>query len=255
MSTKVVHSIGERAAEAALEAAWAQWSFLTAAAVPADQRRDSSIIDPEGLILASLALGDRERRLNDFLAGWARVGSSLLSIQRLKSLAKGYPDAVRKRIPEFASYAADAGDRRWRAHATQTPAAPRAALRAKYMGPLRVLGGPMLMLRLRAGMGVGTKADLLTYLLGLRGAAADLKAITLATGYSDRAMRTAAEEMGLAGFIEPIEGPPSAYRAEAKAWALVLDHGRRAGHRPPEPTIPTWRYWSVVFAFLTSVME
>lgn len=255
MSVDSASSTGALAAETAVEVAWAQWSALTATAVAAEHPRVWSIVDPEALILVSLAVRDRERRLNDVLAGWARIGSSLLSIQRLKSLARDYPESVSQQVPEFARWAADAGDRRWRSYAADEEERSGAPPREKALGPLRLTEGPTLMLRLRAGVGVGAKADLLTLLLGMGGAAADLKTITLATAYSDRAMRTAADEMALARFIHEIEGAPSAYRADPNAWGAVLGFHHpdaRPGSRPPPPS---WRYWSVAFAFLTAVMD
>src|SRR3712207_5173050 len=117
MSDNTIRRVGALAVDTAVDVAWAQWGALTSTAVPVDQPRIRSIVDPEALILLSLAVRDRERRLNDLLAGWARAGSSLLSIQRLKTLAKAYPDAVRQQVPDFARYATNAGDRRWRSHA------------------------------------------------------------------------------------------------------------------------------------------
>jgi hypothetical protein len=193
--------------------------------------------------------------LNDLLAGWARAGSSLLSIQRLKTLAKAYPEAVREQVPDFARYAADAGDRRWRIHATDPDATVGPSPRKKDIGAPRFTEGPMLMLRLRAGIGVGAKADLLTFLLGLQGAAAELKRITLATAYSDRAMRTAAEEMTLARFIHRVEGPPSEYRADPKTWGGVLEFHQANPRHAANSGVPRWRFWSVAFAFLTAVID
>lgn len=255
MSSDTIRRIGALAVETAVDVAWAQWGALTATAVPVDQPRVRSIVDPEALILLSLAVRDRERRLNDLLAGWARAGSSLLSIQRLKTLAKDYPEAVREQVPDFARYAADAGDRRWRSHAADPDATVGPSPRAKDVGPLRLSEGPMLMLRLRAGIGVGAKADLLTVLLGLHGAAADLKRIALATAYSDRAMRTAAEEMTLARFIYHVEGPPSEYRADPEAWKGVLNFHQANSRHASDSGIPHWHFWSVAFAFLTSVID
>ncbi|HEX2095109.1 MAG TPA: hypothetical protein VHG28_22100 [Longimicrobiaceae bacterium] len=252
MSDDIVRSIGALALETAVETAWAQWSSLTTAAVPVGQPCTWAIIDPEALVLLSLAARDRERRLNDLLAGWARAGSSLLSVQRLKTLAGHYPAAVREQVPDFAHYAADAGDRRWLSHAANPGGIPKP--REKHTGPLRLTEGPTLMLRLRAGIGVGAKADLLTFLLGLGGAAADLKAITIATAYSDRAMRTAAEDMALARFIHEIQGPPNAYRADPAAWVQVLESYRLESGAAPYPNLPRWRFWSVAFEFLTSVI-
>jgi hypothetical protein len=255
MSDDTVRKIGELAGETAVQVAWAQWSSLTAAAVSVDQPRVWSIIDPEGLILLSLAVRDRERRLDDLLAGWARIGASLVSIQRLKTLAKDYPAAVREQLSDFARYAAEAGDRRWRSHIAERGGIPGNQPRRKDLGPLRVVEGPTLMLRLRAGIGVGAKADLLGFLLGLGGAAADLKTIALATGYTGRAMRTAAEEMALARFIQEIEGPPTSYRADPQAWASVLQVYRLDPTAASRPSIPAWRFWSVAFSFLAAVIH
>lgn len=245
---------GALAAETAVEVAWAQWSALTAAAVPAGQPRTGSIVDPEALVLVSLAVRDREMRLNDLLAGWARMGSSLLSIQRLKSLAREYPESVSEQVSEFARWAADAGDRRWRSHAAGEEETSETRPRNKELGPLRLVEGPALMLRLRAGIGVGAKADLLTFLLGI-GGAADLKTIALATGYSNRAVRTAADEMALARFIHEIEGPPSAYRADPHAWGELLEIHRPDVRTASRPAVPPWRFWSIAFAFLTAVIH
>jgi hypothetical protein len=255
MSDNTIRRIGALAVETAVDVAWAQWGALTAVAVPAEQPRVHAIVDPEALILLSLAIRDRERRLNDLLAGWATAGSWLLSIQRLKTLAKDYPQAVREQVPDFARYAADAGDRRWRSHAADADAAVGPSPRAKDVGSLRLSAGPVLMLRLRAGIGVGAKADLLTFLLGLHGAAADLKRIALATAYSDRAMRTAAEEMTLARFIYHIEGPPSEYRADPEAWSGVLNFQQANSRHATNADMPRWHFWSVAFAFLTSVID
>ncbi|CAN5645967.1 MarR family transcriptional regulator [soil metagenome] len=253
MSDESVRSIGTVAAETAVEVGWAHWSCLTTA-VSVDQPRVWTIVDPEALILLSLTVRDRERRLNDLLAGWARVGSTLLSVQRLNTLARDFPPAVREQVSDFARSAADAGDRRWRSHAADREDLHGPPPREKELGPLRLLEGPALMLRLRAGIGVGAKADLLTVLLGLGGAAAELKTIALAAGYSDRAMRTAAEEMARARFIHEIEGPRRAYRADPQAWGKLLEIRRVRSRSAPQQGIPPWRFWSGAFAFLSAVI-
>lgn len=255
MSDDTIRRIRALAVETAVDVAWAQWGALTTIVVPAEQPRVHSIIDPEALILLSLAVRDRERRLNDLLAAWASAGSSLLSIQRLKTLARDHPESVREQVPDFARYAADAGDRRWRSHAADPDAPGGSTPREKEIGPLRLTEGPTLMLRLRAGIGVSAKADLLTFLLGLQGASADLKMIALATGYSDRAMRTAAEEMALARFIHHVEGPPSEYRADLEAWRGVVNFSQGNSRHAANSGMPCWHFWSVAFAFLTAVID
>lgn len=252
MSGDAARSIGTLAGETAVAAAWAQWSALAPAAVPEGRSPTRTIVDPEALVLLSLAVQDRERRLADLLAGWARAASALLSVQRLRTLAKEYPAVVRERVGDFARHAADAGDRRWRSHASDPGGG--AAPRRKDPGPLRLVEGPALMLRLRAGFGVGAKADVLSYLLGLGGAAAELRAIVAAAGYSDRAVRTAAEEMALARFIHPLPGPRAAYRADPGAWGPVLEVRRSGRGAGPHPGLPRWHHWSFAFAFLADVV-
>lgn len=254
MSDDIVRSIGDLAAGAAVEVAWAQWSSLTSAAVPAGQPRVWSIVDPEALILLSLAVRDRERRLDDLLAGWARTGSSLLSIQRMKTLARSYPEAVREQVSDFSRHAAEGGDRRWRMHAADPRGTPDPEPRTKDLGSVRLVDGPTLMLRMRAGIGVGAKADLLTFLLGLGGAAADLRTITMATAYSDRAMRTAADEMALARFIQEVAGPRTAYRADPEGWRTVLGVRRSISEPAGCAVLPPWRFWSIAFAFLSAAV-
>jgi hypothetical protein len=235
-----------------VDVAWAQWSSLTSAAAPVAQKRAWAIVDPEALVLLSLAFRERERRLNDLTVGWARTGSSLLSVKRMNSLAGTYPDRVRQPLREFAWVAAEAGDKRWRVHGSPS-AAEGPPVRAKDLGPLRLMEGPTLLLKLRAGFGVGSKADLLTFLLGLHNAAASPKVIAVATEYSERAIRTAAEEMALGGLIEEVQGQPVAYRAEYRAWASVLKLYQLKAPDEGRPDVPPWRFWSVVFAFLVDV--
>jgi hypothetical protein len=247
MAAALVRSIGERARRTGVEVAWAQWSALTSVAAPDGVRRPRAIVDPESLVLLSLALRGRDARLDDLVFAWARRSSALLSVQRMTSLAEAFPQATREALGEFA---AEAGDRRWRAHAGPAPE-ERAPVRANPLGPVRLTAGPALLLRLRAGFGVGAKADLLAFLLGLRGASASVSLMAAATAYSGRAMRTAAEEMALAGFIERLDTAPVSYVADHTAWAAVLRLIKLNAQRSPD--VPQWRYWSVVFAFLAEV--
>lgn len=255
MSAATVRSIASTAADAAVSIAWAQWGALAPAAVTSAENRAHSIVDPEALVLLSLAVRQHEARLTDLLAGWARSGSALLSIQRLKTLAREFPESVRRQVPDFARFAADAGDRRWQAHAAPPGDLQGPVPRSKDVGPLRLDGPTTLMLRLRAGMGVGAKADLLTFLLGLDGAPADLKTISLATAYTGRALRTATAEMALAGFLDEIPGPPDAYRAQPERWAQVLAVGSGRASADHGSVLAPWRFWSVIFALLVEVTE
>lgn len=250
MSASIVHKIAAQVRETAADTAWAQWSALTAAAVDARARRPWSTVDPEALVLASLAVRRHERRLNDIVFGIARSGTRLLSVQRMSTLVETYSTLAQEGFHEFAWAAAEAGDQRWAPHA-ERPAPEAQPVRPKRVGSLRLLDGPGLMLRLRTGLGVGVRADVLAYLLGMHGAAVPLKGIALATGYTARGIRRAAEEMAVGGFVQQTNDSPVAFSADHRAWAGVLDlNEARSGGRAG---VPPWRYWSLVYGFMVAV--
>lgn len=247
-----VRRIAQEIREAAVEVAWAQWSSLTVAAA-ASRRSAHAIVDPEALVLLSVAFREHERRLTDLVFALARTGTRMLSVQRMGAIADAYSARAQDGLREFAWAAAGAGDHRWAPHADPPPddAPP---VRKKTLGTIRVLNGPGLMLRLRGGLGVGVKADLLAFLLGLHGAPAPLKVMALGTGYTARGLRKAAEEMAVAGFIQQCEDTPVSFAADHRAWAAVLrlNEASRPGGRAG---VPPWRHWSLVFAFMTAVDE
>lgn len=244
----IIRRIREQTLRTAMAVAWAQWSALATIAVPAGPRA-RSLVDPEALVLLSLAMHGRERRLDDLVLGWGRAASALLSVQRLLHVAESFPPGAGEGIAPFARAAADAGDRRWRPHAAE--AEEVRAPRRKPIGAPRLAEAPALLLRLRAGFGVGARADVLAFLLAQRGGEAPVSGIAGATGYSGGAVRSAAEEMVLAGFVQRVEGTPAAYCADHRAWAGPLQLRPTTSSRGPE--VPPWRYWASVFAFLAAV--
>ncbi len=252
--SELVNTTGHTAGEAAVTAAWAQWSAVTSSAVP-ERKRAEAIVDPEALLLVSLAFADKERRFHDFLAGWASDASYLLSVQRMRTLSRDFPKSVHARLGGFAHIAAEAGQRSW-GRLANPDLEGLLHPRQKRLGDLNLKDGPSLMLRMRAGFGVGAKADLLTFLLGIGHSTADLKVMAGATGYTVRALNTAAEQMTVAGFIHSVHRRPSVYYARADAWAPVLDTQApdRNSHRSATQ-LPAWRYWRSIFAFLVGVVE
>jgi hypothetical protein len=124
------------------------------------------------------------------------------------------------------------------------PDAERPTVREKGVDEPSLAEPTGLWLRLRAGLGVGAKADTLAYLLGTHGAWASVRDIARATAYSTVAIRTATSEMVLAGFIRESGDRPLRYAARSESWAGLLE---LAG----EPAVaPRWHAWSEIFAFL-----
>ena len=254
MSNTPLAKAAESAKHAAVQLCWTQWQAMGSLGSRVGSARAEAIIDPEALVLLSIYCHDEERRLIDMVAWWAAVGSRLTSLQRMRRVAARFSGrAGTDGLEFFASLAVQSGDRRWKKHASrQVP---------EWVRPLKGRDEPMLIEssalwpRLRAAFGVGAKADTLVFLLGLRGAWASTKVISIATGYSPVAIRRAAGEMALAHLIRETEGRPVEYSAPTRQWAELLELYPSAPLRQPEPQMPAWRFWSEIGAFLAGVIE
>jgi len=245
MPEKAFHKALRHLHETALGTLWRQWAAL--GALTAGGKHARGIVDPEGLVLLSLSLAEEEHRLWDLLNWWARVGATLISVQRIRNLAGRYPDQVRGRLGEFAHLAHhEGGDFRWRP--LERPVSKRVIRLGKNLGRQpQLLVSPALMLRLRLGLGVGIKADLLAFLLGIGGARVSVRTIAEALAYTPRAVHRAVDDMAGARLIQAIEGTPKLYHVDPKPWIELLGTSRGAP--------PTWCEWPPVFAFVAALGE
>lgn len=243
MSVRIRRKLVDQVAEAAIESVWVQWrslgSHITAKGVA------RWIVDPEALVLISLSLRDYERRLWDVLASWAKTGSRLLSVQRMKNLQSAYPGDTKERLAEFARIAfEEGGDHRWRklAGAETGPVVRDRPLRSASP---KAWHPAALMVRLRLGIGVGLPADILTFLLSLQGSWASARVMAEATQYTIYGIRRTADRMAAAQLIESRTEKPLEYRADSKTWKPVLG---LAGEVPP------WRFWHQTYSFVADLM-
>jgi len=108
-------------------------------------------------------------------------------------------------------------------------------------------GGPPLMLRLRLGIGVGIKPDVIAYLIGVAGGRQPVQLIARATAYHGRAVRRALEELAAAGFVETRPTAPVSYRVDARKWAVLLAMN-------PD-NAPAWRSWAAMYSFVAALDE
>jgi hypothetical protein len=214
------------------------------------------MIDPEALVLLSASLMKEERRLADILGWWASVGSPLMSVQRLRSLTRQFPDQVKTCIGLVAVLSYRAGDHRWKQEAKglEEPS----WIRSGKGGKLPDLNhSATLWLRLRAGFGVGVKTDLLACLIGTQGTAMTIRQLSHATSYTAPALRAALQGMVIAGIVQATPQRPAMYRLDAHRWNILLSldersmvadaHGRSDG-------LPRWITWSGFFAFLCDTL-
>ena len=230
--------------QSVIDAAWTQWRSLGS---PVDAGRPAtSVIDPEALLLLSLTLRDDERRLWDVLASWATSGSRLFSVQRAKNLLARFPGSARDRMAEFASIASTGGrDSRWKSLAGPVPGPPvrNQALRKPVSN---VWESAALILRLRAGLGIGITPDLLGFLVSIKGGWATVRTIADAMDYSPYSIRRVADNVAEAGLIESTHSKPVEYRAKIDAWRHLLGLDRQ---------LPEWRFWYQVYCFVAHLID
>jgi hypothetical protein len=228
--------------ESALGVLWRQWTALGAAAAGSPAR---SLVDPEALILASLAMRDEERRLSDALRWWAGTGAQLLSITRIRTLASRFTESTRACLGEFASLVLHEGrDFRWRPLAQ--PAAKQAGRSGKTVGlEASFTSLPALPLRLRLGFGVTAKADILAVLLGSPDRWLTARELAAALGYTTHSIRRAADDLLAARLIQATRETTTGYRLDPTPWA---------GWLGISATIPPWRHWAPAFGFVATVV-
>lgn len=220
----------------ATNVAWAQWAALGSGAMAS--RAPVALVDPEALVLASLGLVDHERQLASLLAWWSVRGSGLLSVQRMRNLAVRYPDPVGHRLKEFAAYARAAGDHRWKGVAGEAETGGASAAG----GEPRLDGAAAALLRLRLGLGVGIKADIVAAMLGVEGWWT-VRELAASTAYTPRAVRRAAEELARGGWITASPATPAEYRARPARWLPLLGLEVAA----------EWRDWQGLYALVLAV--
>ena len=229
--------------ETVLEAIWIQWksigSFIDA------PRLARTMIDPEALLLVSLTLRHREKRLWDVLISWARHGSKLFSVQRVKNLLGSFPDLTKTRLAEFANRAwVDGNDFRWRSlsGAESGPTERNHELWKAYPSNWE---SSALVLRLRLGIGVGVVSDLLSLLISLQGGWASARLIAQATNYTVNAIRRVADDLAAAQLIESTQAKPVQYRVNIATWCDLMNIGGE---------LPEWRFWYQVYAFTVGLI-
>lgn len=229
--------------EAAVQAAWTQWAALGYVLPSVNNRDGHAIVDPEALVLATLALRDYERRFEHVLWGWMDRTSRLLSASRITSLLKDYPAWMSERVARFAADAVAAGDPRWKklaGKAQRTVQQPAGKGVPSSTTPLRQR--TTLMLRLRLAFGVGIKADALTCLIARMGGRATIREIADDLGYFDRAVRRSVEDLAAAQLIDAEATSPVSYQVRAGPWFALLGLDRN------EP--PAWRHWRDLYAIV-----
>jgi len=209
----------------------------------AEGRPPTALIDPEALLLLSFTMSKHERRLEDMWRWWAHAGSPLTSVARIRALAEGFPDREAG-MASFAASAVDQGDRRWRKYAEE--AEPSTFRSVKGPDLPNLFSPPALLLRIRAGIGLGAKADILTFLICRSPRESTIAEIADATAYSTQTVRVATGDLLMAGFAYEVDERPARLTARAEAWSELLLNDHSNG----SDAWPKWRHWADLFRFL-----
>ncbi len=238
--------------QATVNLLWRQWGTIGGGATGQD--RTLTTVDPEALILMSLTMLEHERRLADVVWSWVEVNHALISVQRLRNLVKGFPASAGQRLAAIARFRTTSeGDPRWE---SLTHVAPddfdRRAGKRTAAEPV-FSSWATLLLQLRVGMGVGAKADVLSFVLGLNASVPEWASVSMiaeATGYTAAAVRRVADDLAAARFIRVLNTPDTdqsarMFSAGPAAWANLLGIGYHQ---------PGWGYWRERFRFVVEVL-
>ena len=240
---------GIKAREIALQLVWNQWSSLGSMARSTSFKNKNRVIDPESLVLTSVALQKEERRLTEVLAWWAHDGTGLLSVQRMKKMASKTRSNGKDLFSEYAQLAALCGHRSWNNYAEHENQ-PELLHNHQKDTRLELRGPENLLLRLRATFGVGAKADIMSFLVSTPQFSATVPEISKYLDFSNKAVRDALKDMNVAGLVRESSGRPASYSTNQLAWVDLMN-----SKRDNKTDHPEWALWSAIFPFLTSAME
>jgi hypothetical protein len=258
-----------------LDLLWRQWTTL---GVAGHGERESRLVDPDALLLATCIFGRYEPRLFDEMLDWLEVNGWCINVQRVRSLLKRYPFGCERLIACIGALLSKGAETaKWRrlslcaepvkpgtdleplfyqADGRPQPVfgqpEPRFARYGWHRGNLELRGMSQppnpelpanLLFCLRALFGVNARADILAYLL----THPDGHPPEMAgqTGYFPKTIQMSLGEMACSGKIHPVpKGREKHYRVDAAEWALL---------RPQDGSGPGWVAWPQFFAAMTCI--
>jgi hypothetical protein len=247
---------------------WSQWAQMGVFATT--NRKDRWSADPEALLLLTFEVGRDEPRLFDEVLDWLAVNERLISVQRLRNLARDDDD--RALIEAVVGWL---GERRRRARldARSTEARPNpepfsrnsrlstddpdpAFLAQGLLKPRFEPSGksqrPQVLLpinfafRLRLLMGIGARAEAMRVLLTIDAPRINVQVIAASTAYTKRNVQEAVSSLSAAGALNAFEvGNEQRLSAPRDQWArfLTLDD------------LPRHEDWPQVFAAYRKVLR
>lgn len=259
----------DRVSRTLLDFAWDQWAQMGVFATPR-RGADTWAQDPEALLVFTLDVARDEPRLFDEVLDWLCVNDSLVSGRRLTRLAGADPQ-VDRLVRAAVAWAAEHGSTLRLGSAKEPePVVPVTVSRSggepprtdetfRSHGflkpptePSRKSVAPMprasinFAFRLRLLLGVGSRAEIIRFLLTSGASQATTLAIAEAAVSTKRNVNGALNELASAGAIERLVfGNEARHSIDRERWAefLELDGG----------SIPSYRGWPALLRVLAEV--
>ncbi len=181
--------------ERLLDLAWSLWTGL---GLPGqiDNHYDHAI-DPEPLVIFTAALGDADPRLRNEATDWCIRYGSLVSGARLKNLLAEENDRVRARYGEFAETVATHSSIRWPERTTEREHKPRKRPRVQAFNRQA-----QMVLRLRAWLGIGARAEIIRAFLAHPDTAFSASDLAVETNYSKRSIAQVLDVLCLGDVVQ-----------------------------------------------------
>ena len=248
---------------------WSQWAQIGVLATTT--RNDRWAADPEALLLLTFEVGREDPRLFDEVLDWLAVNERLISIQRLRNLARDEED--RALIEAVVGWL---GERRRRARlearakggestdpepffrnsrlpiADPDPAFLAQGLVKPKSEPSGKSQAPQVLLpinfafRLRLLLGIGARAEAMRVLLTIDAPRANIQVIAASTAYTKRNVQEAVSSLSAAGALDAFEvGNEQRFSAPRDRWSHFL----------PLDDLPRHEDWPQVFAVCRKVLR
>jgi hypothetical protein len=225
---------------------WSQWAQIGVLATT--DRNDRWAADPEALLLLTFEVGREEPRLFDEVLDWLAVNERLISIQRLRNLARdegdhalieavvGWLGGRRRRARlEARAKAGGSTDLEPFFRNSRLPIAdPDSAFLAQGFvkaksEPSGKSQAPLVLLpinfafRLRLLLGIGARAEAMRVLLTIDAPRANTQVIAASTAYTKRNVQEAVTSLSAAGALDAFEvGNEQRFSAPHDRWSHFL---------------------------------
>jgi len=260
-----ISELREQVDKQLLDFVWNEWAQMGVLAAPRFESPWAA--DPEALLLLTLEAGRSDARVFDETLDWLTVNGALVSQQRLRNLCVDDDD---RKLADAALAWAGAHQSALRSARARAPASageveqlfvssvpinkpdPIFEAHGWLKGPTQPSGksqAPRLDLpinfafRLRRLFGIGSRAEIVRFLLTSRLPGAETEVVRRASGYARSNVRDAADALvaaGAAGSYTRGAGGDRFYRADVDRWRSFLELDR----------IPQHRDWPQLFAAL-----